>query len=573
MVKLMLKKILLVCVLIALAGCSGEKKSGVAIGGVSEKQERDTVFCGPFFVPREKGIDGVILLNEGFKSNVLNTYSFVVRDRSFLSNFVMEFGTEKTLVKFINLPREIFQHGNTFTITQNNRQVVHGALPVFPTKNRPFTFLVTSDLEEKAAGNLRKGCSFIRADSVAFETFPFLEKLMLPDVSLVLMTGDLARGGGTYARAWQEFFDGLKNFLNHSFFTSTAGFHDVERLFGYAEKTRKFLMHSDLWDFFHTSRSYFGNLFCFQEPAGVMPIVDQVEKIQGWFDIGSVRFIFLPIVTLGQDDEDEETPLGLNSVPAVEKLKKDVAGLIERLEEEVQEVRSRPVSASYDEEFVGELRAQIDGLKRMSLVKKDRLNGALRYTSQKVVDTFVKDVELARKAKQAGLIQFIVVCGHVPLVTSPRYQTSHQGLFEIKRGLSRHAIGQIEECFKAGGIDVYLCGHNHLYDRVVWNGIPMITVGFGTQLRTSKPGDSLSSRIKFCKKTVQGNEVVEGKFIDGNRIKNGRFIAALLCRVDPEKQVMTFTLVGKSGEVQEGERLEQADVQVYDEFVVNASKN
>src|SRR3989339_1007947 len=109
--------VVLVCFIVGCVGCSRQKKSEVG-----EMDQPQPLVCGPCFLPKERGVDGVVLVNEPFDSNKKKSYSFATQGRSFDSTFMMDFGHDKTLVKFIDLPLDLFNKNNGFTVSQSHRQ-------------------------------------------------------------------------------------------------------------------------------------------------------------------------------------------------------------------------------------------------------------------------------------------------------------------------------------------------------------------------------------------------------------------------------------------------------------------
>lgn len=223
----------------------------------------------------------------------------------------------------------------------------------------------------------------------------------------------------------------------------------------------------------------FGHLFCFTETPndvdanGNLQPNRHVEHTQGWFDIGRVRFIHLPLAT--------------------------------------EEVNTYGDEAGYSDLL----------LDRMKYI----VAGGFWFNFN-IADEFLRNLADAAKDKNEDKLDFIIVYGHAPLVSAPNRHLHHKGLFNSlflnsldepryanKKALAERLLPEI-----MNNADAYFCGHNHVYDRCILTGngraIPMVTIGLGTKLRRS----DLTSHAKSI--GFDGYKIESVLFIDSNSLKN-----------------------------------------------------
>jgi hypothetical protein len=272
--------------------------------------------------------------------------------------------------------------------------------------------------------------------------------------SLYLVVGDLVRNGKNL-NSWMEVLSKLSSISSNNY----LGMQYPYSLLATAIGTHDFAdVDWGLLSFYKMIPTY-GYLFNFsnkeEDPAPIELEPQQlVNTTHSWFDRGRVRFIHLPYTT-----EEEDTP---QPNPG------DLSGWAAKIKEAAK-------SAFHQFAF-----------------KPDQL-----------IPTFVANLNKAVEDRNTGIIDFIVVYGHAPLATAPQFTHMHQGLFnswlrkEIKTLEKGHFANILFHKIAQAGVDLYLSGHNHQYDRCeinysVNNGTPgvaikgtlqAVTLGLGNVLR------------------------------------------------------------------------------------------
>ncbi len=310
------------------------------------------------------------------------------------------------------------------------------------------------------------GKQYLQQGSVFVETVKFINNYLVSRQSetlkpiLHLHTGDFVYTGG-FAQQWVEGLEELNKITKNTYFAAAIGNHEI-----YSSDT----LRND------PTIPHFGNIFNFPKPIeNPIEYFEQVKETQRWFDIGCVRFIHLPLI-----------------------------------HEEVSD-RKSILATFIQTQFTAQFTAK-------------------QVFNSTIISKFTENLKAASKERGENReIKFIIVYGHIPLVTSPKYSTPHKGLFEIhalepKDDALSVAATSIEAAFKQHQPDAYFCGHNHLYDRVIWNGIPMITMGIGTHLQSCYERTSASP--------IQSQT---GKFVTKRQKTSGKLIGALECTVLPEQ--------------------------------------
>lgn len=155
-------------------------------------------------------------------------------------------------------------------------------------------------------------------------------------------------------------------------------------------------------------------------------------------------------------------------------------------------------------------------------------------TKTDFIATFINQLEKACKDRASGKISFIITYGHQPLVSSPTYEPAHIPLFDTEN--LKSWINPLIKAFKSYKPDTYICGHNHVYDRTVWGGIPMITVGTGTGLHKS-------SKRRYPHTIVAQETAIGKKYYDRKDFPDG-LISFLDLIVDSTSKSIKATLYG-----------------------------
>lgn len=456
-------------------------------------------FFGPFFSPRERNSVDVVM---GVKPPFTNRYNLITTEENLFHNFSNSFSAplgNYSIIKWPNLKRyklwgslrdamEYIEDINKkperkgyslrYFLNPPYQKTFFNNLPPEPKPWESFHFLVYGDTRE--ASPYSEGKQYLQKDSIFVETVNFIKNFIqkLPEKDkpiLHLHTGDFVYSGGV-AVEWIEVLEELNKIIKNKYFAAAIGNHEI-----YSKSIISNILKNLPITAKYPSIPHFGNLFYFEEPkTEKMEYFKHVKGTQRWFDLGCVRFIHLPLIH--------------------------------------EEVKGRHY--------------------RSEALYKSIFEPGHAFNPE-VITQFITYLKNANEERNAGAIKFIIVYGHIPLVTSPDYQTPHKGLFEIPelqpdiKDKLAEASSRIQEAFLSYQPDAYFCGHNHLYDRVTWNNIPMITIGIGTYLAE---GIKITTQISGKEMSKTGKFIAKGK--------TDRFIGFLDCIVTPEENKITCQLIG-----------------------------
>ncbi len=450
-----------------------------------------TVFIGPFFVPFEKDkVDVVLAMRQPIKQPRFLLFTSFGQFKQ--NDFETPLDINNSIIKWSQINRNLI-YGDIDSgiaqcnITNNDPTDAFYTIPLNPQlppkpqgenpppapgPSEPFKFLVYGDTreEKKLTSNPMPGKQYLQQGSVFVETVEFIKNHLISQQPKPIL--HLHTGDFVYTgRFAQQWVEVLEELNKITKNTYFAAAIGNHEI--YSSDT----LRND------PTIPHFGNIFNFPRPIeNPIEYFEQVKETQRWFDIGCVRFIHLPLIH--------------------------------------EKVNTR------EPKVVAVLKSTFDS--------KDTF-------APEIISKFIKNLKEASQERGKNReIKFIIVYGHIPLVTSPEYEVPHKGLFEIpviKPNIRDHlasAAANIEYAFKQYKPDAYFCGHNHLYDRVTWNGIPMITMGIGTHLKSCHERTSprpIASQI--------------GKFIT-TETNGGKIIGALECMVKPEENKIECKLALKT---------------------------
>lgn len=357
--------------------------------------------------------------------------------------------------------------------------------------------------------------------------------------SLYLVVGDLVRNGKNL-NSWMEVLSKLSSISSNNYLQMQYPYSLLATAIG----THDFAdVDWGLLSFYKMMPTY-GYLFNFSN-AGTDPAPLQLEPqqlvntTQSWFDRGRVRFIHLPYTT-----EEETTPVANNG---------DISGWLSHL-------KGKAKSAGYPFEF-----------------KPDQL-----------IPTFVANLNKAVQDRNAGIIDFIVVYGHAPLATAPQFTHMHPGLCnslltDTFRTAEKHVFAKTILYEMADkGVDLYLSGHNHQYDRceiaytvqssgtkeLTSGSFPAVTIGLGNVLRTAEQTAATSVLILRTETPlIKALTISSQEFISGSTSKQsvrqfmeqpyaGHYILPAYLKCSTQDRALRCQLLTKQGTV-----LDQFEVQ------------
>jgi hypothetical protein len=464
-----------------------------------------TVEATTFFVPRITGNqpgqtnnDGINLVafircknreslhNEFFKidigGNLYDASHFIFLDKntwignkSLLGSLVSTMPYISTLsadpyyyaILKLRIPRNNWQRiaGQRFSILFNNEPLGALTTGLIPTLDdrQDIRFIAFADiqkqdqlypLEDPQSGSALYALAQVLADN---EKSTYNPATYQPN-SLYLVVGDLVRNGKN-SNSWFEVLSKLNSIVSNGYLTRSYPFSLLSAAIG----THDF---ADVdWSLlsFYPMKPIHGYLFNFspdsksrQIESNALEFASQqiVNQTNSWFDRGRVRFIHLPYTT-----EEETTPVAN---------KGDISGITKRL----------------FETFKGAAHP-------------------FTFDPTEILPQFTSNLAAAVADRAAGLIDFIIVYGHAPLATAPQYEHLHKGLLnsfidnDFKTEAKRQFAKVIIQEMATNGVDLYLSGHNHQYDRcridykiqpaqgqnTINGSLPAVTLGLGTVLR------------------------------------------------------------------------------------------
>lgn len=365
----------------------------------------------------------------------------------------------------LRLPRNDWQRitGQRFSILFNGESLgalTTGLIPTIDDK-QDIRFIAFADiqkqdqlysLEDPESGSALYELAQVLADN---ELHIYNPATYQPN-SLYLVVGDLVRNGKN-SNSWLEVLSKLNSIVSNRYLTRPYPFSLLSTAIG----THDF---ADVdWSLlsFYAMKPIHGYLFNFSpeskqaesDPTELDP-QQLVNQTNSWFDRGRVRFIHLPYTT-----EEETTPVANIG---------DISGLAKRLFETVKGA-ARPFT----------------------------------FNPTQILPQFTRNLAKAAAGREAGLIDFIIVYGHAPLATAPQYEHLHKGLLnsfidnDFKTAAKQQFARIIIQEMATNGVDLYLSGHNHQYDRcridysiqqaqsqrIINGSFPAVTLGLGTVLR------------------------------------------------------------------------------------------
>ena len=475
---------------------------------------------GPFFIPHNNRVYLTVLA----KNNIVRKARAKIGTESNVFSCKLPLKKGYSVLK-IDVTDYL---GKRYSITPSNvkdgeSEKIKGVIPRLPSKRDDFSFFVYGDMRKRDVGLLHKIKKKSKKDetSVAYKTGRIIKREK--DAVFHLLTGDLVINGGS-VREWIEFLDKvLRPVTRDSFVTSSIGNHDISSSMVTIKKEKY------MW-LFDKTVPHFGNIFYFDElkgKKGKIKVKKHIEETQGYFNIGPAGFVHLPLPTEGTKHHYLE----------------------------------------------------ISFVKSKGAPRRPSIPGAqfsCYNFKEKIYIEFEENIKKAVKDKKAGKIKFIIVYGHAPLVSSPKYEKTikHEGMINFfikndkKFSSKKRPSGvkyrkylfakNIERILRKYPIDAYFGGHNHIYDRCTWvidreTSVPIITIGVGTKLRRLKKGPAVSGGL---------GEEIKSKKVIHKGIKNKDFIGFVKCRVQSNKGVISCKLIGKydSG----------GDISTHDRFEIRA---